>query len=84
MQLFGIRVFEEQKITARPVKRRAADRLRAVTAVMLTMAAGVPPGFAQQQQSGGVAGAGEKHPAKEASLGLTRLRRGGRSGHACP
>lgn len=67
MQLFGIRVFESQEITARPVKRRAADRLRAVTAVMLTLTAGVPSGFAQEQQSGGVKGAGENNQQKDAS-----------------
>jgi outer membrane protein len=66
MQLFGIRVFREQKVTARPVKRRAGERLRAVTAVMLTLAAGVPQGFAQQQ-SGGVTGAGAKQPEKQGS-----------------
>ncbi len=70
MQLFGIGVFREQKVTARPGKRRAGERLRAVTAVMLTLAAGVPPGFSQQQQqpqSGGVSGAGVKQPEKQAS-----------------
>ena len=41
--------------------------MKAITAVMLTLAAGVPSGFAQQQQSGGVTGAGAKHPEKEAS-----------------
>src|SRR3569833_2947823 len=67
MQLFGIRVFETHKITARSAKRRTADRLRAATAVMLTLTAGVPSGFAQEQQSGGVKGAGSKGPQKEAS-----------------
>ena len=70
MQLFGIRVFKDQKTTARPGRRVTGDRLRALTAVMLTLAAGVPSGFAQeqpQQQSGGVAGAGAKHASKEAS-----------------
>ena len=67
MQLFGIRVFETHRITARFAKRRAADRLRAATAVMLTLTAGVPSGFAQEQQSGGVKGAGSKGPQKEAS-----------------
>ena len=66
MQLFGIRVFEEQKTTARPSKRRTGDRLRALTAVMLTLAAGVPPGFAQEQ-TGGVKGAGTKAKEKQAS-----------------
>jgi outer membrane protein TolC len=67
MQLFGIRVFEEQKSAARPVIRKTAQNLRALTAVMLTLAAGVPSGFAQQQQSGGVKGAGETHPEKQSS-----------------
>ncbi|MGA7244919.1 MAG: TolC family protein, partial [Terracidiphilus sp.] len=67
MQLHGIRVFEEQKTAEGPVKRNGAQRLKAITAVMLTLAAGVPSGFAQQQQSGGVAGAGAKQPEKQAS-----------------
>ena len=67
MQLFGIRVFEDQKSTGRPVRRSGAQRLRALTAVMLTLATGVPSGFAQQQQSGGVQGAGTKGPEKQAS-----------------
>lgn len=58
MQLFGIRVFENQKITARHTKGRATDTLRAAAAVMLTLASVVPSGFAQEQQSGGVKGAG--------------------------
>ncbi|MGA8740212.1 MAG: TolC family protein [Terracidiphilus sp.] len=67
MQLHGIRVFEEQKTAEGPVKRNGAQRLKAITAVMLTLAAGVPSGFAQQQQSGGVAGAGAKQSEKQAS-----------------
>jgi outer membrane protein TolC len=66
MQLFGIRVFDDQK-SAGAVNRRAGQRLRALTAVMLTLTAGVPSGFAQQEQSGGVTGAGEKQPEKQAS-----------------
>ena len=66
MQLFGIRVFKGQEITVRPLRRRAGDRLRAVTAVMLTLAAGVPPGFAQEQ-TGGVNGAGTKAQEKQGS-----------------
>ena len=59
MQLFGIRVFEDQRMTASPArKRNGTQRLRALAAVMLTLAAGVPSGFAQQEQSGGVTGAG--------------------------
>ena len=66
MQLFGIRVFEEQKSAGERTNRRAGQGLRALTAVMLTLTAGVPSGFAQQQ-SGGVAGAGEKQPEKQSS-----------------
>jgi outer membrane protein len=64
MQLFGIRVFENHNV---PAKRRTSDRLRAATAVMLTLTAGVPSGFAQEQQSGGVKGAGSDRQQKEAS-----------------
>jgi outer membrane protein len=66
MQLFGIRVFEDQRITARPAKRSTGERLRAVTAVMLTLTAGVPSGFAQEQ-SGGVKGAGSNGQEKQGS-----------------
>ncbi len=66
MQLFGIRVFEDHKTTSRPVKDSGPQRLRAVAAVMLTLSAGVPPGFAQQQ-TGGVSGAGAKQAEKQAS-----------------
>ncbi|MGC1424126.1 MAG: TolC family protein, partial [Terracidiphilus sp.] len=66
MQLFGIGVFEDRKTASGLVRRNAAQRLRAFTAVMLTLAAGVPAGFAQEP-SGGVAGAGAKHPEKESS-----------------
>ena len=67
MQLFGFRVYDDQKLAARLVHRSGAQRLRALTAVMLTLATGVPSGFAQQQQSGGVQGAGTKGPEKQAS-----------------
>jgi len=67
MQLFGIRVFKTQEKTGRMVKRNATQNLRSLAAVMLTLTAGVPSGFAQQQQSGGVAGAGEKQPEKQSS-----------------
>lgn len=66
MQLFGIRVFEDKSTTAHPLKRRAGDRLQAVTAVMLTLAACVPSGFAQEQ-TGGVKGAGTNAQEKQAS-----------------
>jgi hypothetical protein len=49
MHLYDTRVFEEQKQGVRPVRGQAGKRLRAIAAVMLTLAAGVPPGFAQQQ-----------------------------------
>ncbi|HEV2215642.1 MAG TPA: TolC family protein [Terracidiphilus sp.] len=48
MQLFGIRVFEQQEIPTRRPFHRSSQRLRAVAAAMLTLAAGMPPGFAQQ------------------------------------
>jgi outer membrane protein TolC len=55
MQSFGIRVFEQRSETAGVRLARtgtgtgpAGKRLRALAAVMLTLAAGVPSGFAQQ------------------------------------
>ena len=66
MQLFGIRVFDDHKETSRLVKRNGPQRLRAIAAVMLTLTAGIPPGFAQEQ-TGGVSGAGAKQPEKQAS-----------------
>jgi outer membrane protein len=66
MQLFGIRVFEDQETASRRVKRNGTQHLRSLAAVVLTLAAGVPPGFAQEQ-SGGVSGAGAKQPEKQAS-----------------
>jgi outer membrane protein len=50
MQSFGIRVFEDQEKTTRPVNSQSGKRLRALAAVMLTLAAGVPSGFAQQAE----------------------------------
>ena len=67
MQLFGIRVFEDNKSSVRPVMRGRAQQLRAATALMLTLAAGMPSGFAQQEQTGGVTGAGAKGQEKQAS-----------------
>jgi outer membrane protein TolC len=61
MQLFGRSVFEQQR-TAGTFRGQAGNRLRAVAAVMLTLAAGLPSGFAQQTP-----GAGEKTPDKAAS-----------------
>ena len=66
MQLFGRRVFEDQKSAGRSVNRNAGQQLRAITAAMLTLAAGVPSGFAKQQ-SGGVTGAGANQPEKQSS-----------------
>jgi outer membrane protein len=63
MHLFGICVFEEQKMTVRRGSGQAGNRLRAIAAVVLTLTAGVPPGFAQQT----IAGAGAKSPDKAAS-----------------
>jgi outer membrane protein TolC len=48
MHLFDLGVFEQQDETARVSRGQAGKRLRAVAAVMLTLAAGVPSGFAQQ------------------------------------
>ena len=53
MHLDGISVFEQQDETVRSRRDQAGrgqagKRLRAVAAVMLTMVAGVPSGFAQQ------------------------------------
>lgn len=48
MHLFGIRVFEQQDVITRQVKRQTGNRLRAIAAAMLTLAAGVPAGIAQQ------------------------------------
>ena len=48
MHLYGTRVFERQNEVARRVRGQAGHRLRAVAAVMLTLVAGVPSGFAQQ------------------------------------
>lgn len=48
MHLFGLRVFEQQDVITRQVKRQTGNRLRALAAAMLTLAAGVPAGIAQQ------------------------------------
>ncbi len=66
MHLYSIGVFEKQEETTRGNLRQAergqaCNRLRALAAVMLTLTAGVPPGFAQQ------ASAGAKGPDKAAS-----------------
>jgi outer membrane protein len=62
MHLYGIRVFEDvRSATRRSRGEVAGKRLRAIAAVMLTLTAGVPPGFAQQ------IGAGSSAPDKAAS-----------------
>jgi outer membrane protein TolC len=48
MHLYDTRVFEQQDENVRTVRGQAGKRLRAVAAVMLTLTAGVPSGFAQQ------------------------------------
>jgi outer membrane protein len=48
MHLYGIRVFEQREKSVRKGGGQAGMRLRAIAAVMLTLTAGVPPGFAQQ------------------------------------
>jgi len=64
MHLYGRRVFEEQKMSERGARGHSGTRLRAVAAAMLTLMAGLPPGFAQQQAA---LGAGQKTPEKAAS-----------------
>src|SRR5947209_6989104 len=61
MHLYGKRVFEPQENDGARGKS-AGIRLRAIAAVMLTMTAGVPQGFAQQ--------AGNTQTPKEQSSGL--------------
>jgi outer membrane protein len=63
MHLFGICVFEEQTMTARRGSGQAGNRLRAIAAAVLTLAAGMPSGLAQQAATG----AGAKSPDKAAS-----------------
>jgi outer membrane protein len=65
MHLYGIRVFEQQEKSALNVGGQAGKRLRAIAAVMLTLTAGVPPGFAQQNT--GAAAATVTTPTKSAS-----------------
>jgi len=57
MDLNGRRVFEQQDETAREMRTKAGrgqagNRLRAIAAVLLTLAAGSPSGFAQQASAG--------------------------------
>ena len=83
MHLFGTSVFTEQEEAAGNIRElagkqirqeRTGKRLRAIAAVVLTLSAGMPSGFAQQQpaqpqtsQQQTVTGAGAKTPEKEAS-----------------
>jgi outer membrane protein len=72
MHLNGTRVFDRLGMTSRgnrTVGKRAesGNRLRAIAAVMLTLVAGVPSGFAQQTQAAVQAGPGTKGPEKQAS-----------------
>jgi outer membrane protein len=71
MHLYATRVFEDVEMTpsgdgkqSRKTRKQSGSRLRAVAAVMLTLMAGVPSGFAQEQT---VLGAGQKTPNKAAS-----------------
>lgn len=52
MYRFGIRVFEQQDATALRPQGRSGVQLRALAAVMLTLASCVPSGFAQQNAPG--------------------------------
>ncbi len=47
MHLYGTGVFKRQSVSARAVRSQSGHRLRAIAAVMLGLATGVPPGFAQ-------------------------------------
>ena len=48
MHLSGIRVFEKQDVAERQKRIKLGSRLRALAAVMLTLTACVPSGYAQQ------------------------------------
>lgn len=48
MQLFRIRVFEQQDVIVLQQRKRVGNRLRAAAAAMLTMVSGFTPGIAQQ------------------------------------
>ena len=63
MHLYGTRVFEDVRSATRRSRGGVRGKqLRAIAAVMLTLTAGVPPGFAQQ------IGAGSSAPDKAASV----------------
>ena len=48
MDLYGTRVFERRKVRASRTRGLAGQRLRAAAATVLTLAAGLPSGYAQQ------------------------------------
>ena len=53
MHLYGIRVFEDLRSATRRTRGKVAGKqLQAIAAMMLTLTAGVPPGFAQQIGAG--------------------------------
>jgi outer membrane protein len=52
MHLDGTRVFGRKSATAGKGAARAGNRLRALAAVMISLAASVPPGFSQQTPTG--------------------------------
>jgi outer membrane protein TolC len=73
MHLFGTSVFEQQQETARTNRGdagrgQAGNRLRAIAAVMLTLTAGVPSGFAQQVAAPVTDKAGSELPAAPAPV----------------
>src|ERR1700683_970316 len=64
MHLYGKGVFNQQDEAARSKKQHAGSpksgkRLQAIAMALLTVSAGMPSGYAQQQQQGG---AGSKRP----------------------
>lgn len=68
MHLYGIRVFEEQEMIKRGDRGQAGNKLRAAAAVMLTLMAGVPSGFAQQQTVTTPTGQASNLPAEPAPM----------------
>jgi outer membrane protein len=70
MHLYPTRVSVQQGDTTSAARGKAAARLRALAAVMLTLATGVPPGWAQQQPTSTTpdkAAPGMSSPSKDAS-----------------
>jgi len=51
MHLYGTGVFKRRSLLANAVRSQSGHRLRAVAAIMLGLATGVPPGFAQEAVS---------------------------------